>query len=467
MTRPYFIYNTFRYIIDVPVLILSFWTAGNLYPDAGFTNHRPYAYIFILFSIIAWYSAAQVSRLYSDLRSKKFSEEIIYLFITLFIFAILLTSFLFFLRNSFQLGNYFFFIYFSILFIFTTLFKYAVRKYLHRAIYKGKLQDKVLLIGSGAAAKNFYDTINQFYYYGYKCIGFLDNQTNKLNGCKYLGKVEQLETVLTQNKIDEVIVALPNSQHELISASIEVCDYHAKRVRIIPDLHLYASTNIQINNIGLLPIINIRSLPQDLWVNKVIKRSFDLLFSIGFFVFIGWWLMPFIALFIKLTSRGPVFFKQERWGINNKKIICYKFRTMVADSDDVDINGDYLQAKRDDKRVTSFGKYLRQTNLDELPQFWNVLSGNMSVVGPRPHPTPLNLASVETVDRYMLRHLVKPGISGWAQVNGCRGETREPGSMQRRVNFDLYYIHRWTFWFDCQIILQTVINIFRGDQNAY
>jgi putative colanic acid biosynthesis UDP-glucose lipid carrier transferase len=140
---------------------------------------------------------------------------------------------------------------------------------------------------------------------------------------------------------------------------------------------------------------------------------------------------------------------------------------MISDSKDVDNNGRYLQAKRDDERVTSFGKYLRRTNLDELPQFWNVLLGNMSVVGPRPHPTPLNLASVETVDRYMLRHLVKPGITGWAQVNGCRGETREPGSMQRRVNFDLYYIHRWTFWFDCQIILQTVINIFRGDQNAY
>ena len=178
--------------------------------------------------------------------------------------------------------------------------------------------------------------------------------------------------------------------------------------------------------------------------------------------------MPLIALAIKLTSKGPVIFKQERWGLNNEKIVCYKFRTMAADSSDIDGNGYYNQASKDDPRITSgFGAFLRSTNMDELPQFWNVFLGNMSVVGPRPHPTPLNLESMHTVENYMLRHVVKPGITGWAQVNGARGETRVPGSMQQRVNFDLYYIHRWTFWLDGQIILQTVINVFRGDQNAY
>ena len=140
---------------------------------------------------------------------------------------------------------------------------------------------------------------------------------------------------------------------------------------------------------------------------------------------------------------------------------------MAANSSDIDKNGFYHQASKGDTRVTKLGAFLRRTNMDELPQFWNVLLGNMSVVGPRPHPTPLNLQSMHTVENYMLRHVIKPGISGWAQVNGCRGETRIPGSMQRRVNFDLYYIHRWTFWLDVQIILQTIINIFRGDQNAY
>jgi putative colanic acid biosynthesis UDP-glucose lipid carrier transferase len=148
-------------------------------------------------------------------------------------------------------------------------------------------------------------------------------------------------------------------------------------------------------------------------------------------------------------------------------ITCYKFRTMVQESTDVDEHGKYQQAKKNDPRITWIGKFLRQTNLDELPQFLNVLLGNMSVVGPRPHPTPLNIESMHTIDNYMLRHIVLPGISGWAQVNGCRGETKTSQDMQRRVDYDLYYIHRWTFWLDCQIILQTIINILRGDQNAY
>lgn len=208
-------------------------------------------------------------------------------------------------------------------------------------------------------------------------------------------------------------------------------------------------------------------LVQDFWWNKFIKRSFDILFSVCFFVFVGWWLMSLIAILIKLTSRGPVFFNQERWGLNGKPFICHKFRTMINHSPSVDADGNYLQACRHDGRVTRLGKYLRKTNFDELPQFWNVLVGNMSVVGPRPHPTPLNLASMDTVHGYMLRHLVKPGITGWAQVSGCRGETKEPGSMQRRVNFDLYYIYRWSFWFDCRIFFLTIINFLRGDEYAY
>ena len=178
-------------------------------------------------------------------------------------------------------------------------------------------------------------------------------------------------------------------------------------------------------------------------------------------------MLPLLALFIKITSKGPVFFKQLRWGLSNEQIVCYKFRSMAIDSTDLDSSGNYAQARFNDPRVTRLGKFLRKTSLDELPQFWNVLIGNMSVIGPRPHPVPLNMASIETVENYMLRHIVKPGISGWAQVNGYRGETKSLDDMQKRVDHDLYYIHRWNIFFDVQIVLQTIINIFRGDQNAY
>lgn len=465
MTKPYFFYNGVRYLIDAPILLLSFIIAQYYFPEHEINTTS--SYTFFIFSIISWYSCAQVSRLYRDLRSNKFSEEIIYILLTLLLFCILFTSFLFFFRNNFQFGNLFLGVYFGIVFFSILSFKYILRKYLHSVFYSGRLQEQIILVGSTPAGKDFYDTINLNTYYGYKCIGFLDNEITKLNGCNYLGKIDNLGKVLTEVKIDEVIIALPNSNYDQIQSSIEICDHHAKRVRMIPDLYLYTSSNIQINTIGLLPVINLRSLPQDRFANKVLKRFFDISFSLVFFILIGWWFIPLVALLIKLTSKGPVYFKQERWGLNNKKIICYKFRTMFYGSRETDDSGDFIQTIKNDSRITPLGKYLRKLNIDELPQFWNVLLGNMSVVGPRPHPTPLNLASIQHVDRYMMRHLVKPGITGWAQVNGYRGETIAEGSMQRRVNYDLYYIHRWTFWLDCQIILQTIINIIKGDLNAY
>lgn len=466
MTRPYLIYRSVRYLIEVPILFLSFWIVSyNLIGPVDFSD--PENYTLILFSIIAWYSSAQVSNLYTDLRSNKFSEEITYIIFTILLFSILLTSLLFFISREFHFTNSFLAAYFTCLFFLVTLFKYIIRKYLHSIVYKGKLLNHILLIGSTPAAKDFYDTINYHYYYGYKCIGFLDNEETKLNGCTYLGRIDDLSKILSQQHIDEVILALPNSQHENIKASIETCDHHAKRIRMIPDLYLYASSNIQINTIGLLPVINLRALPLDKLENKSIKRFFDILFSLAFFIILGWWFMPLIAILIKITSNGPVYFKQERWGLNNEKITCYKFRTMYYGSPETDKDGNFLQTSVNDSRITPLGKFLRKNNIDEYPQFWNVLLGNMSVVGPRPHVTPLNLASIESVNGYLNRHLVKPGITGWAQVNGCRGETSKSGAMQRRVNYDLYYIHKWTFWLDCQIILQTIINIIKGDKNAY
>lgn len=467
MPKSYNRYTLIRYIIDAPVVGLSYLMTlhfSNLQSTIG-ANLNDYLFTFILLSI--WYIATGVSRLYKDRRSNKFSEEIIFIMYTLIIFTILLSSVSFFLRHYFRFNAYFFGYLIVILFVFLTFTKYIIRKYLHSAIYQGKLLDNIVIIGATPSALDFYETINKYYYYGYKCLGFLDDHNKKLNGCTYFGTIDQLSSVLVAQPIDEVVIALPNTDSRQIQRCIEVCDFHSVKTRIVPDLQQYTSAHIQVNNIGLLPVISVRALPLDKWENQLLKRLFDIVFAIFFFVVIGWWLLPLIAIAIKLTSQGGVIFKQERWGLNNKKIVCYKFRTMIVGSEDIDESGNYKQAYKNDPRITWLGSYLRRTNLDELPQFWNVLLGNMSVVGPRPHPTPLNLESMHTVENYMLRHLVKPGITGWAQVNGCRGETKTPGSMQRRINFDLYYIHRWTFWLDCQIILQTIINIFRGDQNAY
>jgi putative colanic acid biosynthesis UDP-glucose lipid carrier transferase len=468
MPKTYNKYTAIRYIIDAPLICVSYLLAIFLANDRNFPGNPGNILIMTLVSMVLWYFAAAFSHLYADRRSNKYSEEIVFIIYTLIIYVITLSSGFFFLSTFIPLEHNFSFftLLISLLFFFLTLTKYIIRKYLHSAIFQGKLFDNLLIVGATAPAFDFYETVNKYYYYGYKCIGFVDNSISKMNGCPYKGKIENLSAILKEQHVDEVVIALPNTENDQIQECIEVCDFYATKARIVPDLQQYTSS-IQVNNIGMLPVINIRSLPLDTISSRILKRVFDISFSFIFFILIGIWLFPLIAILIKLTSRGPIYFKQERWGLNNEKITCYKFRTMVADKHDIDHNGSYWQATKNDPRVTRFGALLRRSNLDELPQFWNVLLGNMSVVGPRPHPTPLNLESIHTVENYMLRHVVKPGITGWAQVNGCRGETKAIGAMQKRVNFDLYYIHRWTFWMDCQIILQTVINMVRGDQNAY
>jgi putative colanic acid biosynthesis UDP-glucose lipid carrier transferase len=211
----------------------------------------------------------------------------------------------------------------------------------------------------------------------------------------------------------------------------------------------------------------LRSLPLDSLDNRLAKRAFDIFFSLLVFFCVFSWLFPLVALLIKCSSKGPVLFKQERWGLNNKSIVCWKFRTMCTSSKDINEQGKYQQACKGDPRITLVGRFLRKTSLDELPQFINVLRGSMSVIGPRPHPVPLNLESKDSVEKYMMRHWVKPGISGWAQVHGYRGETKELSQMKKRVQYDIWYIENWTFGLDLQIVVQTLVNIVKGEKNAY
>jgi putative colanic acid biosynthesis UDP-glucose lipid carrier transferase len=383
------------------------------------------------------------------------------------LFVVSLSSVLFFLNLNHKFPSKFVLIFVNILSLLAILSKYAIRKKIHAYLNKGIFYDQVLLVGSTKAAEEFVDAVKKYYYYGYKCIGYIDEQDNLKKECTYLGNLNDLHTILRTTEIDEVFIALPTSENEKIQNCISICDGLNIKIRILPNLSEFTSSSIYINNIGLLPVVNVGELPLDKKENRILKRSFDIIFSLLFFILLGSFIFPLLAIIIKLSSKGPIFFKQERWGLNNKRITCYKFRSMYKESSDIDEEGNFQQAFKDDPRITLIGRILRKTNMDELPQFWNVLIGNMSVVGPRPHPTQLNIESMELVDNYMLRHMVIPGITGLAQVNGCRGETRTTEDMQKRVNFDLYYIQRWNFWLDLQIIIQTVINIFRGDQNAY
>jgi putative colanic acid biosynthesis UDP-glucose lipid carrier transferase len=283
----------------------------------------------------------------------------------------------------------------------------------------------------------------------------------------HLGPIDCLDRILEREKADEVIIALPHAATKKIGQVIAVCENFPARIRIIPDYFEFMSPRFGVSRFASFPLISIRSNPLEKLRWRLLKRIFDLALSVLLFLFVFSWLWPLLILLIKVSSPGPAFFKQERWGIRSKPIICYKFRSMVRESRDVDENGRYQQATRSDKRITRLGGFLRRSNLDELPQFINVLKGEMSIVGPRPHPTPMNLEAKDSIHRYHLRHMVKPGITGWAQVNGFRGETADPEALHKRVEMDIWYIENWSFALDVKIILASAWLMVKGDPRAY
>ncbi len=200
---------------------------------------------------------------------------------------------------------------------------------------------------------------------------------------------------------------------------------------------------------------------------RILKRTFDLAFIGVLFILVLWWLWPLIYVLQKTLNPGPLYYKVKRWGIGRQEFICYKFRSMVSELSNTDPNGSHMQTTPEDPRVTKFGRFLRKTNIDEFPQFINVLKGEMSVVGPRPHDVAENLEIKDRIKSYMSRYLIKPGVTGWAQVNGLRGGTRDFGLLQKRIDYDLWYIKNWSFWLDIRIILKTIWLTVRGDPKAY
>jgi putative colanic acid biosysnthesis UDP-glucose lipid carrier transferase len=427
----------------------------------------PSTFTFVITNLLCWVFTARAFGLYSDLRMKPISIEWV-MFLKAFGIFTLVKSFIFFqVLDNFSFGKYPFFLNSALIFVLLPAQKLLIRIIFKQLRNSHNYSRKVLIVGAGKTGINFYENCVVNHQYGYQLTGFLDDEKQPdLNG-SYLGTTSDIEKVIANYELDDIVVTLPITREKEIEKIVLVGEREGKRVRIVPDYHRFGNGKMQVDSLGNLSVITLRSLPLDYLDNKIYKRVFDILLSLFAIVFILSWLCPIISIIIKLTSRGPVFFKQERWGLNNKTITCLKFRTMVANSKDVDENGNYLQARKNDPRVTRIGKFLRKTNLDELPQLFNVLLGSMSIVGPRPHPVPLNITSKDSVEKYMMRHWVKPGITGWAQVHGYRGETRDKFLMKKRVKYDLWYIEHWTFWLDLQIIVQTLVNMVKGEKNAY
>jgi len=315
------------------------------------------------------------------------------------------------------------------------------------------------LIGGGRVAEKVINQILASPKFGYNLHGVLaEHYHESLPRDLYLGKLERFSEIVRSHLADEVIVALPLRMEKEIIDIIAKCEYEGVRARVVPDFYRLVRNWAVMDKLGDIPLISIREEPLSSMKNRMLKRGFDILFSFAVLILLSP-LFLLLAVLIKLTSHGPVLFKQKRIGANNVEFDIYKFRTMIVQDNN---ESDSIWTTENDSRVTRIGEFMRKTNLDEFPQFWNVLIGDMSVVGPRPERGYFVEQFKKEIPNYKVRHLVKSGSTGWAQVKGWRGDT----SIANRVEHDIYYLENWSFWLDIKIIWLTVFGK-KTNSNAY
>ena len=337
--------------------------------------------------------------------------------------------------------------------------------FLHFMRAKGFNYRSVVIVGAGNLGKEVIQRISSSGWTGFKVVAVFDDNEDlhgaSISGITVESELDNISDYVAEKNIDEVWFALPLQAEDRMRALVNQLSATSVNVRLIPDIFGLSILNHGFTEIAGMPVVDLCTSPM-VGYNRFVKSLEDKVIALVILIFISPILL-LISIAIKLTSKGPIFFKQKRHGWDGKIINVYKFRSM---KEHIESNGALSQATKKDPRVTRLGAFLRRTSLDELPQFYNVLQGRMSIVGPRPHAIEHNEQYKVIVDQYMLRHKVKPGITGWAQINGWRGETDTIEKMQKRVEFDLFYIENWSLWFDLKIIFLTV---FRGffDKNAY
>lgn len=448
-------------LIDVCLLLLSFCLSNYLLNDPVSYNQMFYGMIII--SSLIWLSIGLKFDLYEIPRIPYIHKILSENFYAYFTFVFVGGGMLFFI-SEYKFSR--------ILFLYTMLF-FGALVLLFRIIYYNGLKiyrkrghnfREILLVGMN---ENISSLINKVYLnsnYGFRISGlFTDADVTPILNEYYKGKLSDIFTFLEKHDVHEIIISLPYHQSKLINELFRYADNNVIRVRVIPEFSEYLSQRFSINYIENIPIMKLRTEPLQSFTNRAMKRSFDVVFSLLLVIFLFSWLFPIIALIIKLTSKGPVFFIQERTGKDGESFNCFKFRSMTVNQE-----SDHLQATKNDKRVTKFGAFMRKTSIDELPQIINVLLNNMSLVGPRPHMLKHTEEYRVLVDKFMVRHFAKPGVTGWAQINGFRGETKKIEDMANRAAADIWYIENWSFLLDVKIVFKTAWSmLFKKDENAF
>ncbi|WP_340387718.1 undecaprenyl-phosphate glucose phosphotransferase [Paenibacillus sp. FSL E2-0151] len=450
---------------DFGVIQLSFLVAWWLKFESDLlTNQNPlpiekYMMWSLVYAVLAIITGL-MSSLYVAKRKKRFVDELWKILQSHGIAFFMLLSLMFFFKEvnisraylaMYMIGNV----------SFTLFYRYIVKVQLKRLRKKGFNRQFVLILGAGSLGKRFYDNLRNYPELGYEVTGFMDDyrhwdESEQKRYKPILGRIDELEEFLSTHLVDEVILALPLDAHDKYSHIINVCEKAGVRTLIIPDFFDYLPARPHFDNFAGMPMINVRDIPLDIAVNRLMKRTFDILFSLTAILLTSP-VMLVVAVGVWLTSAGPVIFKQERVGLNRRNFMMFKFRSMKVIPEGTMDTG---WSTKNDPRRTAFGTFIRRTSLDELPQFFNVLLGHMSVVGPRPErPYYVNQFRDE-IPKYMIKHHVRPGITGLAQSKGLRGDT----SIEDRIEQDIFYIENWSLLFDIKIIWETIR---KGLKNAY
>lgn len=353
------------------------------------------------------------------------------------------------------------FLFYGINLISECVMRKCVRAWLRYFRKKGYNIKHILLVGYSRAAESYIERIKENPEWGYEVTGILDDHIplgTKFRGIEVLGEVDELVSMIEENDFDEIGITLSLEDYDRLEEIVNLCEKSGVHTKFIPDYNRVIPSSPYLEDLEGLAVVNIRRVPLTNTGNMVIKRAIDIFGALVAIILFS----PFMlisAILIKLTSKGPLIFKQERVGLHNKTFWMYKFRTMKVQDDKEEKKG---WTTKNDPRVTAIGRILRKTSMDETPQFFNVLKGDMSLIGPRPERPHFVEKFKEEIPRYMIKHQVRPGVTGWAQVNGYRGDT----SIRKRVEYDLYYIENWSLGFDAKILFLT---FFKGivNKNAY
>jgi len=450
------------FIVDFLVIQLAFlitwWIRFELFvlQEGTYLPFIDYALWGVLYGVLAILVGYYVA-LYSPKRKKKFAIELFNVIQVHIITIFMLTSILY-ITKTIHISRLFLFTLIctslTLIIIYRSLLKYSLRELRKRGYNK----QFVLVIGAGSIGNHFHTNLKKHPEYGLEVLGFLDD-TNKRLEQDYppiLGGVKDIDEILKKHPtIDEVVIALPIYAHEKFNEIITSCEKEGVRALIIPDFYNMLPSTPHFYSFANIPMINTRDVPLDEMRNRFFKRVFDITFSLSVLTLLSPVFM-LIAVGVKITSPGPILFKQKRIGLNKKEFVMYKFRSMKVSSS---FESDTKWSSNNDPRRIKFGSFLRKTSLDELPQFINVLKGDMSVVGPRPERPYFVYKFKDDIPSYMIKHHVNPGITGWAQVCGFRGDT----SIKERINHDLFYIENWTLLFDLKIIILTLNKNFLND----